>query len=205
MIALTSFTAACAATPSTIDLSFSETFEASCLNEHRLDHDLLKEEAVRQSWQPVSDDVHPELDALTTIAREEFEDPDFPDMTMELATYQKQFGDQTLYLVLDRVSEPGLVTLGGCYLYDFDATNLPDPAAITSLLDHPFAYDTRVTGSDYYVDPSEMISVVWGPPKKYPRQFDTYLTLLPEGSPHTRKTGFSGVVLKTSQSERRDE
>ncbi|WP_127144236.1 hypothetical protein [Pelagibacterium montanilacus] len=112
--------------------------------------------------------------------------------------WRKDEGRTYVFVVTEVLSEH--IDLVGCYVYDFDATAPIDPAFVTDLLGQPIAY--RTDGDDpLFAQPeSEIVSVVWGPPPDYPRMLDTYLTFLPEGSPHEAVTGFSGLMIKSETS-----
>lgn len=69
---------------------------------------------------------------------------------------------------------------------------------MTRLLGRPIAYTTDGGDPFYAVDPTELVSTVWGPPPGLPRTLDTYLTFIPKSSPHAAQVGFTGIVLKFS-------
>lgn len=196
--------AACASSPTTsapLRMDFVQTYERACLNEHRLSYEALVADAGGAGWTPIDKTHNPELSQMMAISETAMVDPEFPEMTFEVSLFSRVRDAEEFILVIDRVTEPDIITLTGCYLYDLDAVQTLDPARVTALLEHPIAYETNVEGSDYYADPAEIITTVWGPPQKYPRQFDTYLTFIPPGSPLKAQTGFDGLVLKTSASE----
>lgn len=203
-IGIAPFLAACASSSTTsapLRMDFVQTYERACLNEHRLSYVDLVSDAAASGWTPIEKTHNSELSEMMAISEAAMVDPEFPEMTFEVSLFSRVRDAEEFILVIDRVTEPEIITLTGCYLYDLDAVQTLDPSRVTALLEHPIAYETNVEGSDYYADPSEIITTVWGPPQKYPRQFDTYLTFIPPGSPLKAQTGFDGLVLKTSASE----
>lgn len=111
--------------------------------------------------------------------------------------YVSQFAHETLskivsgrpvYLVVS-LTQSDIFDQIGCYLYDFDATAPIDRGAVTRLL--------KIEPANVIED-ATIVSAVWGPPPKATGRLDTYLTYIPAGSPHAAKTGFTGVVLKTT-------
>lgn len=103
-------------------------------------------------------------------------------------TFSKMVSGRPLYLVVS-LTQSNIFDQIGCYLYDFDATASVDRAAVTRLL--------KVEPANVVAD-AAIVSAVWGPPPKATGRLDTYLTYIPASSPHAAKTGFTGVVLKTT-------
>jgi len=92
------------------------------------------------------------------------------------------------------------IDLLGCMIYDFAATESIDAKLVTRLLGHPVAYTTLGGDPNYAVDPTKLISTVWGPAPSLPRTLDKSLSFVPVGSPFAAQTGFTGLVLKFSTS-----
>lgn len=103
-------------------------------------------------------------------------------------TFSGIVSGRPVYLVVS-LTQSDIFDQIGCYLYDFDATAPVDRAAVTQLL---------AIEPANVVDDAAIVSAVWGPPPKATGRLDTYLTYIPAGSPHAAKTGFTGVVLKTT-------
>ncbi len=175
-------------------------FGEACLPE-RLSFGKSLAHARKIGWQAVSASDDRELENVMARALAEAKDPENPDWKIEYGIFARNFGDRRFHLVITRLGAPDVITLIGCHVYDFAATQPVDPAEVSALLNHKLAYSTLDKSGQAYADPATLVSHAWGPPPSLPRQFDTYLTFIPEGSPMVAKTGFSGIVLKSSASE----
>lgn len=182
----------------------TDLFASVCLTDARFDFRALMAKADEEGFIEDAVNVDPELESLIAVIRDQAEDPEFEGFSTEIAIYKKTVEDRLYHLIVDRVSDNATdyepFTLIGCYVYDFDATEIADPQEVTALLEHPVSHNT-LDDADFKTDPARLVSYVWGPPPKFPRQFDTYLTFIPEGSDVIETTGFSGLVLKTATSE----
>ncbi len=181
-----------------------DAFGKACLPE-RLSFEKSKAHAETIGWKQVLDSDDPELKNVMAKSVAAANDPENPDWKMAYNLYSKQANDKRLYLVMTRFFAPDVITLIGCYIYDFDASKPVEPEQVSALLDHKIAYSSLNKSGDAFADPAKIISYVWGPPPSLPRQFDTYLSYIPENSPLVEKTGFSGIVLKSSASQPRPE
>ncbi len=184
------------------DNAIVDAFGKACLPE-RLSFEKSSTRAEAIGWKQVLQSDNPELANVIAKGVAAANDPENPDWKMAYSLFSKQTGNRRLYLVVTRFYAPEVLTLIGCYVYDFNASKPIAPEAVSKLLDHTIAYSTLDKTGDAYIDPSQIVSYVWGPPPSLPRQFDTYLSFIPENSPLVEKTGFSGIVLKSSASEPR--
>lgn len=173
------------------DYAFVDTFSKACVPQ-RLSFEGTKAQAVTEGWVAVADDADPELAEMMKRAREGAVDPEYPDWTTDFQAYAKDVSGTPMHLVVTYLVAPGVINFIGCYLYDFAAERMIDPANVTTLIGNPIA------GS---IDEAGMIGHVWGPPPALPRTFDTYLTLIKPDSTYLAKTGFSGLMLKFETSE----
>ncbi len=178
----------------------ADAFASACLPQ-RLSFDKANAHAMKTGWSQVLDSDDPELESVMTRGRKAAHDPENPDWRLISNTLVKETKGKRLYLVLTRMVAPDVITLLGCYIYDFNAKAPTPPQSVSTLLKHKIAYSTLDKTGDAWADPAQIISHVWGPPPSLPRQFDTYLSFIPENSPLVAKTGFSGTVLKSSASE----
>ncbi len=180
--------------------SVVDAFASACLPE-RLNFEKSHAHAMKTGWTQTLDSDDPELENVMVRGRVAANDPENPDWKMAYNSLVKETNGKRLYLVLTRMVAPDVITLLGCYIYNFNATAPTPPQEVSKLLNHKIAYSSLDKSGDAYADPKQIISHVWGPPPSLPRQFDTYLTYIPENSPLVAKTGFSGTVLKSSTSE----
>ena len=139
------------------------------------------------------------IEHAETLLREEIADePDFYHGS-DGAWFTREIAGRPHLLAVSLLLTEFMDT-AGCYLYDFAATEPIDPEPLTRLLGRPMGYTTDGGDPDYAVDPTELVSMVWGPSPALPRTGDTYLTFIPEGSPHAARIGFTGLMLKFSTS-----
>jgi hypothetical protein len=187
-------TPALAQTP-TYDQAFVDAFAAACVP-GRLSYEGTAKTALAAGWTEVGRDANPELDTMMGISEEAAADPETKG-TFAYRLFSKPIKDVPHYLVVSRatfemVGEDKPWAFIGCYLYNFDAAAIIDPAPVTALIGNPVAHsnmDMHISG------------YVWGPPPAMPRTGDTYLTFIPEVSQYKDQAGFSGLVLKFSTSE----
>jgi hypothetical protein len=179
------------------DEAFVAAFAAACVPQ-RMSYPGTVATARAEGWRDVERTAHPELDALMAKSEEAANDPELKP-TFAFTLFSKPIGGIDHYLVVSRASfvidpdedPPNPWVYIGCYLYNLDATAPVDPAPVTALIGNPI--------SNSHADDT-LTAHVWGPPCPMPRTGDTYLTFIPDGSPHTA-AGFSGVVLKFETSE----
>jgi len=181
-----------------------DAFGEACLPV-RLSFEKSKTHAETIGWKLALESDDPELEKVMEKSVAAANDPENPDWKMAYNLYSKQANNKRLYLVMTRFYAPDVITLIGCYIYDFDASEPVEPEQVSALLKHKIAYSSLNKSGDAYADPAKIITHVWGPPPSLPRQFDTYLSYIPKNSPLVEKTGFSGIVLKSSASEPRPE
>jgi hypothetical protein len=200
-IASTALLAALAAAPASAadyDVAFVQAFADACVPQ-RMSYPGTLETARAAGWLDVQRTANSELDVLMGKSEEEAVDPALKG-TFEYAILSKPVHEQDHYLVVSRASfiidenedPPNPWVFIGCYLYNFDATAPIGPGQVSGLVQKPV--------SNRHSDDT-LTSYVWGPPCPMPRTGDTYLTFIPEGSPHAVTTGFSGLLLKFETSE----
>lgn len=187
-----------AASAEDYDVAFVKAFADACVPQ-RLSYPGTLETARGADWRDVERTANPELDVMIGKSEEAASDPEL-NGTFEYTILSKPVLEQDHYLVISRASfiidatedPPNPWVYIGCYLYNFDATAPIGPGQVSALLQKPVGNrhsDETIT------------SYVWGPPCPMPRTGDTYLTFIPEGSPHATTTGFSGLLLKFETSE----
>lgn len=178
--------------------AFVATFGEVCIPE-RLSYEGTLRVAEELGWRPVVQGENAEYDgfiafAATRLAEEVAEDPDLFHGS-DSAWFTREIGGRRHLLAVSLLLTEVMDTLG-CYLYDFAAATPIDPEPVTRLLDKPIAYTTDGDDPIYAVDPSLLVSTVWGPPPALPRTGDTHLIFIPEGSAVAVQTGFTGLVIK---------
>lgn len=182
--------------------AFVEAFGEACIPE-RLSYRGTLALAEDLGWSPVITGDVADYDrfiahAADLLAKEVAEDPDFSQGS-DGAWFTREIDGRPHLLAVSYLLTEYLDTMS-CHLYDFAATEPIDSDAVTRLLGQPIAYTTDGGDPFYAVDPAELVSTVWGPPPGLPRTLDTYLTFIPEGSPHAARVGFTGLMLKFSTS-----
>jgi hypothetical protein len=179
------------------DIDFVTAFAEACVPQ-RMSYPGTVDTARAAGWREVERTAHPELDALMAKSEEAASDPELKP-TFAYTLLAKAIAGIDHHLVVSRSSfvldpdenPPDPWVLIGCYLYNLDATAPVDPAPVTALIGNPIA--------NSHADDT-LTAHVWGPPCPMPRTGDTYLTYIPDGSPHA-DAGFTGVVLKFETSE----
>ena len=180
------------------DVAFVKAFADACVPQ-RLSYPGTLEAARGAGWSDAQRTANPELDVVMGKSEEAANDPELKG-TFEYTILSKLVMEQDHYLVVSRASfvidetedPPNPWVYIGCYLYNFDAKAPIGPGQLSALLEKPV--------SNRHSDDA-LMSYVWGPPCPMPRTGDTYLTFIPEGSPHAATTGFSGLMLKFETSE----
>lgn len=178
--------------------AFVKAFADACVP-RRMSYPGTLETARGAGWRDAERTANAELDALMAKSEEAANDPELKG-TFEYTILTKPLLDQEHYLVVSRSTfiigeedDPlNPWTYIGCYLYNFDASAPIGPGQVSALLEKPV--------SNRHSDET-LTSYVWGPPCPMPRTGDTYLSFVPEGSPHEVATGFSGLVLRFETSE----
>lgn len=191
---LATLTALCAAgtpalaAPSAADTALVGQFAEVCLKD-RMDFDGAKAAAEADGWTTATSDANPELAALIGFSNAAANDIKMNNGEFDFAIYGKTVEGATRYLVVSSAqTTPGQSqqSIVGCYLYDFDATVSPDPAAVTTLL------GAEPTAQQVDADIS---SWQWNAPAALPGTLDVYLNYVPDGSQYQSQYGFSGLVL----------
>lgn len=180
---------------------FVATFGEACIPE-RLSYPGALALAERLGWQRAVAGADAALDGFLDHAQSELEEAmeeDDIDFESEMAAFTRLVGGRPLHLVLTLMRSE-IIDMTGCYLYDFAADALIDPAPVSALLGTEPAYATHGGDPDRAVDPALLVSTVWGPPPGLPRTFDTHLTYVPSDSPAVADVGFHGLVLTFSTS-----
>lgn len=176
------------AAPSAYDTALVGQFADVCLKD-RLNFDGAKSVAEADGWAAATSDANPELAALIAFSNAAANDIKMNNGEFDFAIYGKTVDGATRYLVLSNaLTTPGQSrqSIVGCYLYDFDATVSPDPAAVNTLL--------GVEPTAQQVD-ADISSWQWSAPAALPGTLDVYLNYVPEGSQYQSQYGFSGLVL----------
>jgi len=176
------------AAPSAADTAFVKQFADACLKD-RLDFAGAKAAVEAGGWTVATADDNPELAALVGFSNAAANDIKMNNGEFDFAIYKHAVDGATRYvLVSDALTTPGQSrqSIVGCYLYDFDATVSPDPAAVTALL--------GVEPTAQQVD-ADISSWQWNAPVALPGTLDVYLNYVPDGSQYQSQYGFSGTVL----------
>jgi hypothetical protein len=177
---------AAAAGPQTTGSAFVDTFAAVCIPE-RLSSAGTVAHAKKTGWTVAEPEAHPELKTVLEASDRELKAASEPDWVFRRSAFSKAVDGKTYYLVATYVHAPEVITLGGCYLYDFEATGPADFPAVTKLLGVDVGRTSPANGAMMHV---------WGPSEKLPRTLDTYYYEVPEGSNLAKQAGFSGHMLK---------
>lgn len=143
-------------------------------------------------WVGVEQNAHAELESVLMSAQAETQGMAAQGWTFDVAPLGRQIAGRDHFLVVTRVHAPQIITLVGCYLYDFDAAARIDPQPVTELIGNPISRTVEDKG---------LLQYTWGPNPALPRTLDTNLSFIADDSPHKQTTGFSGLVLKFETSE----
>ena len=187
---------ACAATPALASApdggAFVAAFAQACVPQ-RMSYPGTVDQAKSVGWSDAATGAHRELDAVLSAADSETTEMAKDGWTFERASLSRVIAGRTHYLVVTRVHAPQIITLIGCYLYDFDASEEIDPQPVSELIGNPIARTIEDKG---------LVQYTWGPNvDTLPRTLDTNLSFIADDSPHKATTGFSGLVLKFETSE----
>ena len=169
-----------------------EAFRTTCV-EDRQDFEALKRRALIDGWAPVPAGVNTELDSMMARAAEaEFD----PGTTALLESYLKAVAGNDAFLVLTSVASEQ-IDIVGCYVYGFEATAPIPPSLITDWLGVP--------PSDTVDEPDFIIGYTWETPEQLPGTWDIYLAYLPEDGGASDLAGFSGVLIKITSVDPKEE
>lgn len=174
-----------------VDARF-EAFRDVCI-EDRHNYVALQARALAEGWQPAGHSDHPELEAmLGRSAALELAD----DEGASLESYGKPVGSIKAYLVLTQLLSEQ-IDLVGCFFYDFAAVAPLDPAAVSEWIGN--------MPDDTVDQPDVIVGHSWNAPESLPGTWDVYLAFLPDGSAAAEETGFSGIVLKITSVDPKEE
>jgi hypothetical protein len=188
VVALCATTMPALAAPSAYDTALVGQFAGVCLKD-RMSFDGAKSAAEADGWATAAADANSELAALIGFSNAAANDIKMNNGEFDFAIYGKAVDGAVRYLVISNaMTTPGQSqqSIVGCYLYDFDATVSPDPAAVSTLL------GAEPTAQQVDADIS---SWQWNAPVTLPGTLDVYLNYVPEGSQYQTQYGFSGLVL----------
>ena len=187
-----------------------ETFKAACIP-HRRDVARTAQALAADGWVQVPDDDHPELAATMGKSRAEMvqTNSDDPPMVADFTVWAKSVEGRRFHVVVNRVDATlrqeadddgdGVIqdwekadhmTLLGCGLWDFDATERVPNAAVTAWV----GQEPGMTQDQS----SEMVGGVWNMFHMLPGSGDLYVGFIPEGSAFGAASGFTGVALTLS-------
>lgn len=172
--------------------TFVETFKETCVPE-RLSYEGTLAQARISGWTPVEPASQAEFarvmdKSAAGLAEAKAEGLE---IAFRSGTFARSVEGRDLHLVVSFAESDYLDEIG-CYLYDFQATEPVDAAAVGQML--------GIAAPAQSMDTAEIVSHVWGPPPSMARTLDTHLTFIPVGSPHAEQAGFDGVVLKFTTS-----
>ena len=185
-------TAAPASASSPEGTAFVAAFAEACVPQ-RLSYSGTVAHAKSAGWVDTAMGAHSELGTVLSVADRETKDMAEGGWTFERTPLSREISGREHFLVVTRVFAPEIITLIGCYLYDFDATEAIDPQPVTAFVGNPIGRTIEDKG---------LVQYTWGPNHDArPRTLDTNLSFIAEDSPHTEVTGFSGLVLKFETSE----
>lgn len=172
--------------------AFVATFAETCVPQ-RLSYPGTVAHAKSIGWTETGMSADPELEAVLSAADRETLEMGQEGWTFKRTALSREIGGRGLFLVVTRVHAPDIITLIGCYLYDFAATAPIDPQAASDFAGMPIAREIKDNG---------LVQFTWGPNLELrPRTLDTNLSFIADNSPHKQTTGFSGLVLKFETSE----
>lgn len=166
--------------------AFVAQFQSACVP-GRLSYKATIANAKAVGWTETTADSHPELKSVFAASDAELKQAIETDWTFKRVAMKRTGGGSGLHLIVTYVEAPDVITLVGCYLYDFDATQPISTAAISAFLGAEVSRMTPVGGGT---------AKVWGPSKKLPRTLDTYAYHVPEGSDLAKRVGFTGTMMK---------
>lgn len=170
---------------------FVAAFRQACVP-GRLSYTAAREHVASVGWKEVEQGVDEDLSKLLQKSDKAVLEEAEKDWTYERTAFGGFIDGNPHFVVVTRVHAPEIITLVGCYLYDFGATAPVDPQIVTDFLGVEPAETVEEKG---------MTGYTWGPSPKLPRTLDTYLFFITKGSPMRDASGFAGVLLKFETSE----
>ena len=170
---------------------FVIAFRQACVP-GRLSYSAAREHIASVGWKEVEQGVDENLSKLLQKSDKAVLEEAEKDWTYQRTAFGGFIDGKPHFVVVTRLHAPEIVTLVGCYLYDFGATAPIDPQIVTDFL----GVEPAET-----VDEKGMTGYTWGPSPKLPRTLDTYLFYITKGSPMRDASGFAGVLLKFETSE----
>lgn len=170
---------------------FVAAFRQACVP-GRLSYSAALKHIASVGWKEVEQGVDENLSKLLQKSDKAVLEEAEKDWTYRRTAFGGFIDGKPHFVVVTRLYAPEIVTLVGCYLYDFGATKPIDPQIVTDFLGVEPAEK---------VDEKGMTGYTWGPSPKLPRTLDTYLFYITKGSPMRDASGFAGVLLKFETSE----
>src|SRR5690606_22186687 len=124
------------AAPPADDVAFVSQFAEACTGVRTsfADNQAAVEAA---GWVTAASEADPELGAIIGFSNPAAADIGANNGAFDFAAYQKPVGGAMHYLILSDALigyGPRRENILGCYLYDFDSTTAPDPAAVAALV-----------------------------------------------------------------------
>ena len=170
---------------------FVAAFRQACVP-GRLSYSAARKHIASVGWKEVEQGVDENLSKLLQKSDKAVLEEAEKDWTYRRTAFGGFIDGKPHFVVVTRLHAPEIITLVGCYLYDFGATKPIDPQIVTDFLGVEPAEK---------VDEKGMTGYTWGPSPKLPRTLDTYLFYITKGSPMRDASGFAGVLLKFETSE----
>jgi hypothetical protein len=161
-------------------------FQESCVPGAR-SYEKTKETLAATGWNEAEESANPELQTMMGVVREQL----VPDEDIKLDgidLYEKEVGGLPLYAVVVSISA-GEFTLVSCYVYDFDAAEEIPEATLTAWLGADPVEETE--------QPGVIVSRAWQNAPNL-EAVEVRSNFIPDGSPGSAMTGFSGLGLSVS-------
>jgi hypothetical protein len=171
--------------------AFVGAFEKACVPERQSYRGTVAN-AQSVGWREIDAGTNEELDQVNAIADAALAKDGGSSWTLERTTLGAVIAGNPHFLVVTRLEAPNIITLIGCSLYDFDATETIDPQIVSDFIGSPIEKTYKY---------ATLVAHNWGTSPNLPGTFDTNLTFVGEESPNIEHTGFTGLVLKFDTSE----
>ena len=171
--------------------TFVNAFRQACVPQ-RLSYAATRDHVRSLGWKELEPTDDADLQKLLQKSDKAILEEADKGWTYERSAFGGFIGGDPHFVVVTRVHAPEIITLIGCYLYDFGATAPVDPQLVTDFLGTPPGETIEEKG---------MTGYTWGPSPKLPRTLDTNLFFITKGSPMRDASGFAGVLLKFETSE----
>ena len=138
--------------------AFVDAFRTACVPQ-RSSYEATRSLVRTLGWQEMDPQAHAELRQVNAIADEAISKKTAEGWTLIRSAYDGLVRGKPHYLVLTRVEAPDIITLIGCSLYDFDATEAIDPQIVTDFIGSPIARTHTYAG---------LVAHSWDPPPALP-------------------------------------